>query len=282
MPQPSASGQVWRNGLIFGAIIATLMTGNVIFRWLASGYDITSQTNESFTTVNDFATGGSFLLGCVIFLVVLTLTFVAGMLTSRKTGGVGSGSLAGLVAGASGALLGGVVNVIVVLTLVSPGIPTPAGSDLTQSQIQALLIGGEIFGLVISLFLYGGFGAGLGALGGLVGRNSYEKANPPQPYPGSFYPGVYPGAPMQPGAYYPSAPYPGPQYPGAPYSGAPYPGPQYPTSPAPPYAPPPPYAGPQYPVYPAPPYPGQQPPMTPYPSQADAPAQPPQEPQPPQ
>ena len=291
MPKQSTGGAVMRNGLIFGSLIAAMVIGNVIFRWLTGGYEITSQTNGGVTSVNDFSTGSSFLLGCVIFLGILALTFVAGMLTSRKTGGVGSGSLAGLVAGALGALLGGVAAVIIILTVVAPSIQAPAGSNMTQSQMQGFLIGAEIFGLIFALFAYGGFGAGLGALGGLVGRNSYLRANPPQPYQQPFYP----GGPWQPGAYYPAAPYPGapyappqypsPQYPSPQYPAAPYPGPQYPGQP---------YPGHQYPA-PAygPPYVGLQYPATmPPSSQADdsappaAPAQQqepqPQEPQPPQ
>lgn len=249
-----------RNGLIFGAVIAALIIGDTIVGWLTGAYDISSQTNGSISSTSFFISGVPALMGCAIFLGALALTFVAGMLTARKTGGVGGGSLTGMAAGALGALLGGVASLIVTITLEAPGAQPPVGSGLTQSQMQGMLIGSEIFGLVAGLFQYGAFGAGLGALGGLVGRNSYLKANPPA-YQAPFYP----GAPWLPGAYYPSAPYPGPQYPGAPY-----PGPQYP---APPYGAPPPYAGPQYPM---PPYPGQ--------AQAGYPMPPaqPQEPQPPQ
>ncbi len=253
MPQQSTGSVVMRNGLIFGAVIAALIIGDTIVGWLTGAYDISSQTNGSISTTSFIISGVSALMGCAIFLGALALTFVAGMLTARKTGGVGGGSLTGLVAGAFGALLGGVASLIVTITLEAPGAQPPVGSGLTQPQLQGMLIGAEIFGLVAGLFQYGAFGAGAGALGGLVGKNSYEKTHPPQAYQLPFYPG-YPGGPWQPGAYYPAAPYPSPQ------------------SPAPPYAPPPPYAGPQYPM---PLYPGQ--PQAGYPT---TPAQP-QEPQPP-
>jgi hypothetical protein len=245
MPQQSSGRAVMRNGLIFGAIIAALIIGDTIVGWLTGAYDISSQTNGSISSVNLFISGVSALMGCAIFLGALALTFVAGMLTSRRTGGIGGGTLAGLVAGAFGALLGGAVSLIVTITLEAPGIQAPAGSDMTQSQMQGMLIGAQIFGLVAGLFQYGAFGAGAGVLGGLVGKNSYEKANAPAYQLPPFY---YPGMPGQPGAYYPYAPYPGPQYP------------------APPYAPPPPYAGPQYPMQP---YPGRLPgyPMPPAPPQ---------------
>ncbi len=254
MPQQSTGGAVLRNGLIFGAIIAALIIGDSVTLWLTGANDISSQTNGSVTSVNFFISGLSALLGFGIFLGALALSFVAGMRVARRTGGIGSGSIAGLIAGASGALVGGVVSLIITITLEAPGIQPTAGSGLTQSQMQGMLIGADVFGLIIGLFQYGGFGAGAGALGGLVGRNSFLKANP-QPYQPPFYPGYpgYPGGPWQPGVYYPAAP-----YPAAPYPAAPYPGPQYPASP----------------------YPGQQPLTTPYPSQAGYPAQPP-EPQPP-
>ena len=244
MPQQSSGGAVMRNGLIFGAIIAALIIGDTIVGWLTGAYDISSQVNGSISSVNLFISGVSALMGCAIFLGALALTFVAGMLTARRTGGVGGGSLAGLVAGAFGALLGGGASLIVTITLEAPGIQSPMGSGMTQSQMQGMLIGAQVFGLVAGLFQYGAFGAGAGALGGLVGKNSYEKAHPSQAYQPPVYPG-YPGGPWQPGAYYPGAPYPGAPYPGPQYPAQPYPGQQgypmpqdYPMPPAPPREPP--------------------------------------------
>jgi len=244
-----------RNGLMFGAILGAINVGGVIVQWLTGGYNTTSQVNGGFTSVTFADTGVPAIVSCVNFLVALALPFIAGMLAARRTGRVGDGSLAGLVTGAAGALFGGVASVVVILTLVAPSLQPPEGSVFTPSQLQDILIGGAIFGLVGGLLLDSGLGAGLGALGGLVGRSSYEKANPP-----AYQPPFYPYAPGQPGAYYPG------------YSPAPYPGQQYPPSPyaPPPYAPPP-YAGQQY---PAPPYPGQA-------GDPTTPAQP-QEPQPPQ
>lgn len=237
MPQPSSSGAVMRNGLIFGGILGALYIGNTLVQWLTGAYAPTSQVNGGITSVNFASTGISAVFTCGVFLALLGLTFVAGMLATRRTGSVGDGSLAGLVAGAMGALVGGVTNIVVILTLVAPGYQPPADSVLSQSQMQQFLVGGAILGVVGGLALDAGLGAGLGALGGLVGKSSYQKANTPM-----YQPPFYPVAPMQPGAYYPYAPYPGPQYPAPPYAGPP------------PYAPPPPYAGPQYPTQP---YPGQ-------------------------
>lgn len=211
MPQqPSARGLIFRNGLIFGGIIAAIALANVFISWQLGAYNVFSQVGSGATTPT--VNGTTTLLGCAIYLVDLALLFVAGMLTARKTGSVGAASLTGLVAGIIGALIGSGIALVLIMTVIAPQIHVPADSSISQSQMQAIIIGGAIFGVVIALIVDGGFGAGIGALGGLVGRNTYQQANPPQPYQQSFYP----GAVGQPGAYPPPPPYAGPQYPAAP------------------------------------------------------------------
>src|SRR5262245_51119506 len=53
------------------------------------------------------------VIGWGLNLVYLALLFVAGILTARRTGGVGWGALAGLLAGGVGALVNGVVALLV-------------------------------------------------------------------------------------------------------------------------------------------------------------------------
>lgn len=244
--QPSTSSLVWRNGFIYGAIIAVIGVATALLNWQMGAYDATVQAAAG---TSPSISGASTLIGCGVDLVYLAILFVAGMMTARKTGSVGAASLTGLVAGLVGAVVGSGIGLILVMTVIAPQIQLPADSPLTQSQMQAILIGGAVLGIVFALVLEGGFGAGVAALGGLVGRNTYQQANPPQVYQGSFYPGAAAGA------------YPNPQYPAPPpYAAPPAPPEQY--SPTPQQYPP---ATPeQY-----SPMPSQQPPATPpqYPPQ---------------
>ena len=208
MPRPSTSSQVWRNGIIFGVIIAVLGLANTFISWSLGAYNI---SYDSATGVPTTGSGpGTSLLGCGIFLAELALIFIAGMLTARATGSVGGASLTGLVAGLFGAVISGVVGAIVIITLVAPQIQIPADSGISQSQIQTILIGVAIGGAVLAVLIDGGVGAGVAALGGLVGRSSYEKANPAQPYQQSFYHGAPAGAQPYPGQPYPQYPAPPP------------------------------------------------------------------------
>ncbi len=242
MRQPSTRGQIFRNGLIFGAIIAAIGLADVFINWQLGSYNIPALTTTSPSTSGLLRP--SLFIGCGIFIVDIALMFVAGMLTARTTGSVGAGSLTGLVAGLAGALVGSGVGLVLVLTVIAPQIQVPEGSSFTQSQIQGIIIGGAIFGLVGGLLLDSGIGAGMGALGGLVGSNRYQQTHPPQPYQESFYPGTM----GQPGAYPPPPPYampPSPAQTPPPYAGQPgYPPyPAQPGYPPTPETPPPPQQG---------------------------------------
>lgn len=244
MPQsPSPRSLIWRNGLIFGGIIAAIALINVVIQWQlgAYSYHIDPVTNVPVSS----ASGAAGFLGCGVFIADLALTFVAGMLTARASGSVGAASLTGLVAGLLGAVVGGIVTLVLVLGVIAPAIQLPAGSGVSQSTLQTILIGILIGGIVLGLAVDGGLGAGVAALGGLVGRGSYQQAHPPQQYQQSFYPGGQGQYGAQPyaGPPTPAQPYPGaPQYPPQPFPGASenppqqqYPGQQPPPPPPPPY-----------------------------------------------
>ena len=208
-----------RNGLLFGAVLGALGLGNTIVQWLTGAYHAIAHTVNGFTSVTVSDTGASALLGCAVFLAVLALTFLAGILTAKATGRVGSGALAGLLAGSFGALVGGVSGLAVIVAFVAPSLQAPADSSMTQGQVQALLIGTSTVGVIVGLLLDGGFGAGMGALGGLIGAHQYRQAHPPIAYaPASYYYSgspVYPGMPIPPGAVPPAWPpaYPAPGFP---------------------------------------------------------------------
>src|SRR5690242_15552821 len=92
-----------RNGFLFGIIIAVLGAINSAVSY--------------FTSPTSAAAAPSALsfLGCLFFLVYLALFFVAGMMTARQTGTVGSGAITGLIAGLVGGIIGGIIAVVVVV-----------------------------------------------------------------------------------------------------------------------------------------------------------------------
>ncbi len=202
MPVQPTTNPTMRNGLLFGALLGALGAVNILIQGLTGALHAEAHTVNGFTSVTVLDTGTAALLGCVVFLALLALTFVAGMLTARGIARVGLGALAGLLAGVVGALVGSAANLAVIVATVAPSVQAPAGSQMTQAGVQALLIGTTIGGAIFGLLLYAGLGAGMGALGGLLGANSWRQAHPGPvaPYaPASCYPSYpgYPGMPAQ-------------------------------------------------------------------------------------
>lgn len=218
-----------RWGLIFGGVMALLSA--------MIGLGRVSTENQD-TVNNGFAA-----LECLYVLLTLVVLFVAGILASRQTAKVATGVLAGLFAG----LIGGVTLTVFIIiwgATVSTDqivrVLNSSNSSLGSSDPRSVaLLVSFIFAVVAIVFLTG-VGAGLGALGGLIGR---AQAPAHLRYAGMpFPPGAYPGYPPAPGAYGPPMGYPPAGYPPA---GYPQPG-QYP----PPGAYPPPAAYPPPPGYP--------------------------------
>jgi hypothetical protein len=193
-----------RNGLVFGAILAGINIINTLIQWISGSYQAMAQTGSGSGT----ALGAVSLLGCLAFLVGLALCFLAGMTTVSQTGRLGSGAISGLITGLVGELVGGVLGLILILAFVLPTLHIPADSSMTPAQINALIIGSGIVALIIGLIIDGGIGAGLGYLGGLIGKNSY--GGPVQSSQESYYPQPYPPAPQPPYSPPPQLP---PQYP---------------------------------------------------------------------
>jgi hypothetical protein len=227
-PQP-ASEFVFRSGLIFGAILGAAQVLGVIIQWLTAMYtqaDLAPPEATPSNVVSVLIVRGSvtLLLDVAFFLAMLALTFVAGVSTARKTGKVGLGVFAGLLAGVLGSLVGSLASLVAHLTLLAPYAYASTDGGANQGQAQGLLVSGATFWLIAGLLVYGALGAGMGAIGGLVGQNSYQRAHPL-----AYQPPFFPYAPWP----YPMAPYFSPQSP------APYPGQaDNPAAPAPPQEPP--------------------------------------------
>lgn len=211
MPPGQTPGKIaFRKGLTFGLMLAG---GAFIFLLL-----------ESFVASGALGV----ILGVITFLGALAVYFLAGMQTTRVTGTVGMGAIAGLWVG----VFYGLINVILAPIVTSIAFNANAGGNALNS-ITGGNAGGFVAGAVILANIGGwilaiGFGAGAGAIGGLVAKNQLNPApgaagNPAQPYAGQPAPYGQPSSTSygQPYADQPS-PYGQPQPPSTPYGQPPY------------------------------------------------------------
>ncbi len=213
-------------GLIFGGLLVLVGLINYGIEY-ATGTLTMAATPASLSRLN---LGASLAQSCIAFIVEMTLFFLAGMMTARENGRVGSGSIAGLIAGS---LYGVVAAVFGVIALQMRGLPTTTTTRVDPATLHTILIVTSIVVAIIVVVFGIGIGAGVGALGGLVGRSQYDRAHPPQPMVGSLYtpmaptpgypPSGYPPAGSPPSGYPPAGYPPATGYPPAP--GA-YPPPQ--------------------------------------------------------
>jgi hypothetical protein len=206
---PKSGKVAFQQGLFFGLVLAGINDTLYVLNSVLNQTPATTETNAG-------AVGTSVLIGfgvgCLIFLLSLGAYFGAGILAARQTGRVSTGTFAGMWAGAIYGFIDFLVKVVIQLTIT---IPADAQSlqgtspDSAQSTANILGVAG-IVGAFLLVLVAVGLGAGLGSLGGLIGR-SISKVKPPErmlvPYPGSMY-GAYPlyGAPIpQPGQpFYPA------------------------------------------------------------------------------
>lgn len=219
-------------GLIFGGALILVAIINFAIEY-ATGALNTATSTTSLATPR---LGATLAQGCVVFLIEVALYFLAGMLTARVNGRIGSAAIAGVIAGAMAGVAGAIIAVFTLANRASAVMPPNVNMtpEAYHSFVVTIGIIGAVFGLLIAI----GIGAGIAALGGLVGRSQFAQAHPPQPMLESYY---SPVAPPPPG--YPAHPQGYPPTPGAyPPSGAPgaypppYP-PQYPSQGAAPYPP---------------------------------------------
>ncbi|HET9112006.1 MAG TPA: hypothetical protein VFN78_14345 [Ktedonobacterales bacterium] len=232
-------------GLIFGGALILVAVINFAIQY-ATGALNTATSAPSLGTPR---LGASLAQGCVVFLIEVALYFLAGMMTARDNGRVGSAAIAGVIAGAMAGVVGAIIAVFTIATRASAVMPPNV--NMTPAAYHSFVVTVGIIGAVVGLLIAIGIGAGIAALGGLVGRNQFARAHPAQPMLESYY---TPVAPPPPG--YPAHPQGYPPAPGA------YP-PPYPSQ-YPPQSPPQ-----QYPPQDAAPYPPQEAPQNPpqYPPQ---------------
>jgi hypothetical protein len=209
---PQTPGKIaFRQGLTFGLCLAG---GAFVFLLL-----------ETFAVSG----GISFLLTILTFLGALALYFLAGMRTTRAAGTVGMGAIAGLWAGVFYGLINTILAPIIVDIAFNANVGIYAPNSITAdaaSTVGSFVIGAIILANIGGWILAIGFGAGAGAIGGLVAKNQLQPAAPgaagypAQPYTGQPMPygqQPYPGQPT---------PYGQQPYPGQPtsYGQQPYPG----------------------------------------------------------
>ena len=155
---------------------------------------------------------GLVLIG-LSWLIGLMAFFLAGMFAAKKTGRVGTGTLAGLWAGIfNGVLTNALYGLLflVFLSLDNGSLYQELISTLTSSSASATLLSPTqvatilrsvmIMALTFFVLFDIGLGAGLGPLGGLLGRSMAKiphEPSQPMPYP-SYGHSPYPGQPPYP------------------------------------------------------------------------------------
>jgi hypothetical protein len=231
-------------GLIFGGLLILLALINLGIEF-ATGTLTAAASPSPLASMN---IGASLLQGCLVFLIELALFFVAGLLTARENGRIGSAAIAGVIAGALAGVVGAIIAAV---TLLSRPLATvvPTGLNMTLEGYHTFLLVVAIIGAILGLALDIGIGAGMAALGGLVGRSQFERTHSPQPMSETYYTPMAPapGYPVHPQGGYPQGGYPQGGYPPAPGAyppaGAPegYPPQQYPPQQYPPQQYPPQY-----------------------------------------
>lgn len=201
---PTSGRVAFRYGWIIGLILAVVEVIILLIRTFSGVANLSTSSSVS-STLNLGSSILSILLGITGFLLGLAAYFVAGILASRQTGKVSTGVFAGMWTGGFYGIIGCIASIILFFTVtIGPAIELYNRTYHSVTQVDSLrtvLIASVLIGSIIGIALAIGWGAGLGALGGLIGRNSWRKQHPQQPYPGQ----PYPGQPYPPIQQYPPA-----------------------------------------------------------------------------
>ncbi len=208
MQSPSTQRRPALNqGILFGVIVGVIIIVYLLLNYLVYNATLT------------------LIVGIVTFVIELGLYAFAGYRASAITGKTGTGAIAGLFTGLFGGLIGAVASLILLFVfidtsrarLLSTAINETARQLYTNSFIITVGITGALLGVAIAI----GYGAGLGAIGGLLGKR--RAPQPQQAYQEVLYQGMPPAqAPYQ-GVPSMENPYQQGPYQGTPPSQNPYP-----------------------------------------------------------
>jgi hypothetical protein len=220
-PQPQQKNVAFKYGLIIGLIFTVIAIIASVFTTLSSlsnAATLDGSQQSAANAVSNLMVSG--LVGILIFFLSLIAYLIAGILAARKTARVRTGTFAGMWTGGVYGVVSWVAGFIILFTLTMPqtnAIYQRAGYTAARiAQQQAIEIGAEAFGGVFILAFAIGLGAGMGALGGLIGRSRARGQGQPGLYQEAPYPVfAQPPYPQQP-PQYGQAPYP-PQYGQQPY-----------------------------------------------------------------
>lgn len=134
----------------------------------------------------------------VILYLVTPLIWIIGFLiggawAAKRTGKVGTGTLAGLFAGTFGGVLAGFGQVISAALQMNQQASQYGNLGATSSAGTSLILVGSFATIVYVLILALGAGAGFGALGGLIGQSiSGVRPQPQLPVQPVYPPAVLP------------------------------------------------------------------------------------------
>lgn len=192
---PNLGKIAFQHGLIFGLILAFI----TVCVLLLNTFLFNSSANV----------GIALLLSIVSFLLGLAAYFVVGILASKKAGRVSTGTIAGIWTGTIYGVIGCVVSLLIFFTVSFPKIMAANASSSAMASVnQAFkaeaifgVIGATVFGVLFAI----GLGAGIAALGGLIGKSTSNVVDPMPIYPPGYppYQQPRPGQPLSPYSPYP-------------------------------------------------------------------------------
>ncbi|MGH2480801.1 MAG: hypothetical protein ACRDHW_14200, partial [Ktedonobacteraceae bacterium] len=141
----------------------------------------------------------TFVASLPIYILLFVSFLLAGIFASRKTKKVSTGMLAGVLVGVLYLVLDLFIATILFYYVFT--IPLFTQQGVPASVTRNLFITGVVYSLITEL-IFIGMGAGIGALGGLIGKGAGTPAqqypflapNPYLPYPGQVHanPNQYP------------------------------------------------------------------------------------------
>ncbi|HEX7736564.1 MAG TPA: hypothetical protein VF458_17080, partial [Ktedonobacteraceae bacterium] len=158
VPPPKTASVAFYHGLVFGLIQALIASVVLIL--------------NAFVTVNSL--GGALLLSSLSLLTGLAAYFVAGIFAAKQNGKVRTGLFAGMWTGGIYGIIGMVVSMVIFFQITYPKLIDAVTASGTYANMDAYKVGAEIGGVggpILGFLFAIGVGAGLGALGGLIGRN---------------------------------------------------------------------------------------------------------------